>query len=91
MALGAVVAAAVAADLALATTHPAQVGTGVVVIDTNLGYQNGQAAGTGMVLSSSGVILTNNHVIRDATAIRVVVPTTGRSFPAKVVGYDAIR
>jgi len=42
-----------------------------------------------MVLTSSGVVLTNNHVIRDATAIRVVVPTTGRSFTAKVVGYDA--
>jgi S1-C subfamily serine protease len=89
VALGAVVAAAVAADLALATTHPAQVGTGVVVIDTNLGYQDGAAAGTGMVLTSSGVVLTNNHVIRDATAIKIVVPATGRSFPAKVVGYDA--
>lgn len=42
-----------------------------------------------MVLTSSGVILTNNHVIRDATAIKVVVPTTGRSFTARVVGYDA--
>ena len=88
-ALGAVAAAAIAADLALASTRPAQVGTGVVVIDTNLGYQDGQAAGTGMVLTSSGVILTNNHVIRDATAIKVVVPTTGRSFTARVVGYDA--
>ena len=86
---GAVAAAAIAADLALATTRPAAVGSGVVVIDTNLGYQDGQAAGTGMVLTSSGVVLTNNHVIRDATAIRVVVPTTGRSYTAKVVGYDA--
>ena len=42
-----------------------------------------------MVLTSSGVVLTNNHVIRNATAIRVVVPATGRSFTAKVVGYDA--
>jgi S1-C subfamily serine protease len=42
-----------------------------------------------MVLTSSGVVLTNNHVIRDATAIRVVVRATGRSFNAKVVGYDA--
>ncbi len=42
-----------------------------------------------MVLTSSGLVLTNNHVIRDATAIRVVVPATGRSFTAKVVGYDA--
>jgi S1-C subfamily serine protease len=88
-ALAAVVAAAIAAGLALAATRPAAIGTGVVVIDTNLGYQGGRAAGTGMVLTSSGVVLTNNHVIRDATTIRVVVPTTGRSFSAKVVGYDA--
>jgi S1-C subfamily serine protease len=89
VALVAVVAAAIAAGIALAKTRPAPIGTGVVVIDTNLAYQDGQAAGTGMVLTSSGVVLTNNHVIRDATAIRVVVPTTGRSFAAKVVGYDA--
>jgi S1-C subfamily serine protease len=88
-ALVAVVAAAIAAGIALATTRPAPIGSGVVVIDTNLAYQDGRAAGTGMVLTSSGVVLTNNHVIRDATAIRVVVPATGRSFTAKVVGYDA--
>jgi S1-C subfamily serine protease len=87
--LAALVAAVIAAGLALATTRSAPIGTGVVVIDTNLAYQGGQAAGTGMVLTSSGVVLTNNHVIRDATAIRVVVPATGRSFKAKVVGYDA--
>jgi S1-C subfamily serine protease len=82
-------AAAVAGNLALATTRPAPIGSGVVVIETNLGLQNARAAGTGMVLTSSGEVLTNNHVIRDATSIRVVVPATGRSFPARVVGYDA--
>ena len=81
--------AAIAAGLALAATRPAPIGTGVVVIDTNLAYQGEQAAGTGMVLTSSGLVLTNNHVIRNATAIKVVVPATGRSFTAKVVGYDA--
>ena len=90
-AFAAVVAAAIAAGLALATTHPAPIGTGVVVIDTNLAYQDARAAGTGMVLTSSGAVLTNNHVIRGATAIRVVVPTTGRTFTAQVVGYDVVR
>jgi S1-C subfamily serine protease len=66
----------------------ARTGRGVVVIDTNLGYQNAAAAGTGMVLSSSGEVLTNNHVIKGATDIRIVVPSTGRSYAAKVVGYD---
>ena len=40
-----------------------------------------------MVLTSSGEVLTNNHVIRGATEIRVKVPGTGRSYPAEVVGY----
>ncbi|HEU0193595.1 MAG TPA: trypsin-like peptidase domain-containing protein [Gaiellales bacterium] len=84
----AVALAAVAAGLALARTRPASIGTGVVVIDTDLGYQDGRAAGTGMVLTSSGLVLTNNHVIRDATAIRVVLPSSGRSYRARVVGYD---
>ena len=81
--------AAVAAYAKSRATTP--VGTGVVVIDTNLGYQGGAAAGTGMVLTSSGEILTNNHVIRGATTIKVVVPGTSRSYTAKVVGYDVSR
>jgi S1-C subfamily serine protease len=64
------------------------IGTGVVVIDTNLAYQNGEAAGTGMVLTSSGEILTNNHVIRGATTIKIVVPGTSHTYAARVVGYD---
>jgi S1-C subfamily serine protease len=78
--------AALAAGSASAQSAP--IGTGVVVINTNLAYQGGRAAGTGMVLTSSGEILTNNHVIRGATSIRVVVPGTRDSYVAKVVGYD---
>ena len=83
-----VVVAAVVAGFTRARTQAATVGSGVVVIETNLGYQGGQAAGTGMVLTSSGEILTNNHVIRGATDIKVVVPKTGQSYSAQVVGYD---
>ena len=88
LALIAGVAAAVAAGLAFAKTRSTPVGTGVVVIDTKLAYEHGRAAGTGMVLTSSGEVLTNNHVIRGATSIRIVVPRTGRSYTAKVIGYD---
>jgi S1-C subfamily serine protease len=80
-------AAAVVASNAPATTRSTPAGAGVVVVETRLGG-SGEAAGTGMVLTSSGEILTNNHVIRGATAIRVTVPATSRSYPAKVVGYD---
>ncbi len=62
--------------------------TGVVNVNTYLGYQQGAAAGTGIVLSSSGEVLTNNHVIRGATRIRVTDPATGRSYGASVAGYS---
>jgi len=68
------------------TSHP--IGAGVVVIKTNLAYQNASAAGTGIVLTSSGEILTNNHVIAGATTIRVTVPKTTHTYTARVVGYD---
>jgi S1-C subfamily serine protease len=64
------------------------IGTGVVVINTNLRLEDTVAAGTGMVLTSSGRILTNNHVIAGATTIRVVVPNTTHRYAARVVGYD---
>ena len=67
---------------------PSKVDPGLVDIVTNLGYQNGQAAGTGMVLTSSGEVLTNNHVIRGATQIKATDVGNGRTYTAKVVGYD---
>jgi S1-C subfamily serine protease len=80
--------AAVGAVMAFARGTAAPVGSGVVVIDTNLAFQGNAAAGTGMVLTSSGEVLTNNHVISGATTIKVVVPNTTRSYTARVVGYD---
>jgi S1-C subfamily serine protease len=61
---------------------------GIVDINTKLGYQNAAAAGTGMVLTSKGEVLTNNHVIDGATSIAATVVTTGRTYTAKVVGTD---
>ena len=80
--------ALVSAGLALARGKSTPIGTGIVVIDTNLAYEGDQAAGTGMVLTSSGEVLTNNHVISGATTVKVVVPGTGRSYSARVVGYS---
>lgn len=81
------IAVAVGAGLALASGKAAPIGTGVVVIDTNLAYQNAAAAGTGMVLTSTGEVLTNNHVIAGATTVKVVLPGTGKHYTATVVGY----
>jgi len=65
-----------------------QTDPGLVDINTTLGYQQAQAAGTGMVLTSSGVVLTNNHVINGATSITARDIGNGRTYQAKVVGYD---
>ena len=40
------------------------------------------------MLTSSGEVLTNNHVIQGATSVEVVVPGTTHHYSAKVVGYD---
>src|SRR3954465_1372710 len=61
---------------------------GIVNVTTVLGYQNAEAAGTGMILTSTGDVLTNNHVIADATSIKVTVASTGTSYTATVVGTD---
>ncbi|HEY7016336.1 MAG TPA: trypsin-like peptidase domain-containing protein [Streptosporangiaceae bacterium] len=61
---------------------------GLVDVVTTLGYQHAQAAGTGMVLTSSGEVLTNNHVINGATSISVTDVGNHHTYQAKVVGYD---
>ena len=87
LAIVGIVSIGVCAGLAFAKTRATPLGTGVVIIKTTLGYQRAAATGTGMVLTSSGTILTNNHVIRGATRITVLVPETNRTYTAKVAGY----
>jgi S1-C subfamily serine protease len=64
------------------------VAPGLVDVVTTLGYEGGQAAGTGIVLTSSGEVLTNNHVIDGATNIQVTDIGNGHTYTATVVGYD---
>jgi S1-C subfamily serine protease len=61
---------------------------GLVIINTALQYNGEEAAGTGMVITSGGLVLTNNHVIEDSTRISATVVSTGRTYQAQVVGYD---
>ncbi len=61
---------------------------GVVDITTTLAA-GGEAAATGMILTPTGEVLTNNHVVDGATSISGRVVRTGATYQASVVGYDA--
>jgi S1-C subfamily serine protease len=71
-----------------ATAATAAQQVGVVDVVVTLGYQEAQAAGTGMILTANGEVLTNNHVVEGATSIKVTVVSTGRTYSASVVGDD---
>ncbi|MEO8898786.1 MAG: trypsin-like peptidase domain-containing protein [Candidatus Dormibacter sp.] len=76
---------------ATATPDPnavaAKVTPGIVNVNVTLGT-SGAAAGTGMVITSTGEVLTNNHVIDGETSMTVELPSTGKTYSAHVLGYD---
>src|SRR5277367_755807 len=61
----------------------------VVDIVSTDGDSGEEDAGTGMVITSSGDILTNNHVVDGATSIRVTLVKSGATYQARVLGTDA--
>ena len=81
--------ATTSASTVLSTSQIAsKVSPGLVDVVSTLGDQNAKAAGTGMVLTSTGEVLTNNHVINGATSISVTDIGNGKTYTATVVGYD---
>jgi len=68
----------------------AKVEGALVDINVTLEYQSARGAGTGIVLTSNGEILTNNHVINGATALSVTDVGNGKTYGAVVVGYDTV-
>ncbi|MGE5137157.1 MAG: trypsin-like peptidase domain-containing protein [Gemmatimonadota bacterium] len=62
---------------------------GVVDITSKLHYTGQVFEGTGIVLSKSGLVLTNNHVVSGSTKLSVTLVANGRQYPATVVGTDA--
>ena len=61
----------------------------VVDITATLGYDDETASGTGFFVDpKDGIVLTNNHVIRDATSVTVSIPGDQRSYQAQIVGAD---
>ena len=62
------------------------------VVDINTVFQtatgSGTAAGTGIIVTSTGEVLTNNHVVEGATSITVQIAGRTGSYTASVLGVD---
>ncbi len=58
------------------------------VVDITASGPNGTDEGTGMVLTPSGLVLTNNHVIAGSTTLSAQVNGAGKKYTATVVGAD---
>ncbi len=52
--------------------------------------QQVEGAGTGMIVKSDGLILTNRHVVDDDMATYTVVLSNGKTYPAKVLALDTV-
>ncbi len=81
--------AAATSQTMLSTTQiSSRIDPGLVDVTSTLGYADATAKGTGIVLTSNGEILTNNHVINGATSVSVTDIGNGKTYTATVVGYD---
>ena len=67
-------------------TIAATVSPSVVEVEATL--SNGSSTGAGVIITTDGQIVTNNHVISGASSIKVKT-SDGKSYTAKVVGTDS--
>jgi S1-C subfamily serine protease len=58
------------------------------IVDINTVVGTGQAAGTGEIITSTGEILTNNHVVDRSTSIQVAIAGRSQTYTAHVIGVD---
>ena len=61
----------------------------LVEVTTTFAYEPGNGnRGTGVIIDSSGYVLTNNHVVAGAATVRLREVASGREYPGTVVGTD---
>ncbi|MCX4533704.1 trypsin-like peptidase domain-containing protein [Streptomyces sp. NBC_00841] len=60
------------------------------IVEIGASSNAGQSTGSGVIITSDGEIVTNNHVIAGASTIKVTL-STGKTYTAKVVGTDAAK
>jgi S1-C subfamily serine protease len=72
-----------------ARVDPSVVDINTTLTSASLRGGTARAAGTGIIVGSSGDVLTNNHVVQGATSIKVTIQGRAGSYPASVVGTDA--
>jgi S1-C subfamily serine protease len=58
------------------------------IVDINTVIGSSSAAGTGMIITSSGEVLTNHHVVAGSTSIKVTIAGQSQPYTAHVVGVD---
>jgi S1-C subfamily serine protease len=61
------------------------------IVNINGVIPQGGIAGTGMVLTPGGIVLTNNHVVANTTSLTAQLAGRGPVYPAVVIGVDPSR
>ncbi|WP_327368941.1 S1C family serine protease [Streptomyces sp. NBC_01217] len=59
-----------------------------MIVEINATSTAGESTGSGVVITSDGEVVTNNHVISGASSVKVTL-STGKTYDAEVVGTDA--
>ncbi|MFD3836792.1 S1C family serine protease [Streptomyces sp. NPDC058642] len=60
------------------------------IVEINATLSSGSSTGSGVIITSGGEIITNNHVISGASSIKVST-SDGKEYTAKVVGIDSAK
>lgn len=72
---------------AIASPSVVEITTEVLVTGSRMQQYVTEGAGSGVILTSDGLIATNNHVIADAQSITVRL-STGETYEASLIGTD---